>query len=857
MSTHKRRKRVRRDVEAKYIQKINSSGGEEDESDEAVEYEENSADDASGPEYNVSRQISDNRDVDRLDMEADITHTMAISARWKKRERLQSRMTSDGEAGESSGLEEGEADHKVGDEPDSPHTDNRWTEGSANDMKEEVDETEQDVPEAYGIDDHGTSVDFESSEVPSATTTLDTKHTEAKLPVDTKSSDAASDMKQNDLKQGLAGDIDGKTGPTGDVKTHDQKQEDKHGLFWRYDVVYEVMKDLAEHPREATTEENRAKLVDVLKELKDKIDQADTLANTIDIARKLFQLPDDWDNITLEDNYLCTIQRLQTLSFLFELLGFFNGDGFSVTISAKMEHINEFCSVARGILSYSFHAKLIRTKGLFQKLTNRPSFSTFSTLPSEIGDTLRCILHILKACQRLGLRRHGHYLYAPVYITKPNDTVISTYAYRKYMTISEFVMKQCNRSTAGEFWAILNWKNNKEQIINNITTCRDAALPDLEYDRTISSWQNGIYFAEWHERTPEGHIYGKFIRYEDLRKYHFEKEIVSSKLHNVDFPDGEYKDYMDIETITKNILIQQGYTESEMRIIFAVAGGRFIHKPDRHDHWEIFPYFYGKAGTGKTTWLNLVKNFYPAEDVGAMTSSFEPRFGLWALEDKMLFAAPDVNKEFPLTASDLQSMTSCEMIGVAKKSLKGESRKWGVHGLFAGNEWPMRWKDRQLSMVRRVLLIVFNNMTAHKDTQLEKKILQNFGHFFRICNEAYLDLVNQLKGSDLNDALPEKFLGFRNRVQNNGNPVVQFLNDQHFITPDPDSYCLQSSLIESFNTYKRKWMLSGRSELSPGRMAEVCDLVGYKTTAYIEKEWPIGSGITERGVFVLGLRLTT
>ena len=64
--------------------------------------------------------------------------------------------------------------------------------------------------------------------------------------------------------------------------------------------------------------------------------------------------------------------------------------------------------------------------------------------------------------------------------------------------------------------------------------------------------------------------------------------------------------------------------------------GRLLFRVRQHDNWEVVPFLYGAAGTGKSTFLEVVTAMHGAHQVGTISSTFEPTFGLEALHDKFV-----------------------------------------------------------------------------------------------------------------------------------------------------------------------------------------------------------------------------
>ena len=142
---------------------------------------------------------------------------------------------------------------------------------------------------------------------------------------------------------------------------------------------------------------------------------------------------------------------------------------------------------------------------------------------------------------------------------------------------------EANPSTHWHIWQAAMEGNTLEKVCRELAGCQDKRLPWLKRNRTVSSWRNGMWFAErqyFHlytkQQLPSSCISAVFID-EDFNIHHH--------------PSG---DFMDTDCTIKNILIDQGYSKSDVCFILGVCFGRLIFTPGKFDRWEIIPYLWGE-----------------------------------------------------------------------------------------------------------------------------------------------------------------------------------------------------------------------------------------------------------------------
>ena len=118
----------------------------------------------------------------------------------------------------------------------------------------------------------------------------------------------------------------------------------------------------------------------------------------------------------------------------------------------------------------------------------------------------RLLLDILTILSRLGYKRYGENVMMPVII---ND--IYTYSWKKKCSIKDFVWEHINSHLHSEnFENATNAKGNIPFVIDFLITCTQHEFMDLQKERRIHAFRNGIYITSvMDERglfTPKSHL---------------------------------------------------------------------------------------------------------------------------------------------------------------------------------------------------------------------------------------------------------------------------------------------------------------------------------------------------------------
>ena len=201
-------------------------------------------------------------------------------------------------------------------------------------------------------------------------------------------------------------------------------------------------------------------------------------------------------------------------------------------------------------------------------------------------------------------------------------------------------------------------------------------------------------------------------------------------------------------------------------------------------HIQKFMVFYGSAGTGKSTILNIIQQlfegYYSVFDAKALGSSSNS-FALEAFKTNPLVAIQhdgDLSKIEDNTR--LNSLVSHELMTINEKFKSTYSNRFKCF-LFMGTNKPVKITDAKSGLIRRLIDVSpsGNKLSAKEYRDLTGKIKFELGAIAYHCKEVYLD-----DPSAYDDYIPINMLGASNDFYN-------FVSDSYKIFKKEDSTTLK------------------------------------------------------------------
>jgi hypothetical protein len=553
-------------------------------------------------------------------------------------------------------------------------------------------------------------------------------------------------------------------------------------------------------------------LLRTLQTLMDELVQRD--GETFDaFARRLYDLPsvDQSPSLTRQSVLQARLEKLKRLvacNMLFSannMLGNHTRDSINNTVLwDRLMRVHLYCY--HSLLFNSLATETLQSRG---SLPISPEirymcYSPFDHLDDDLKPGQHLLLFLLQVAHQNGYRRYGGGVYEQIYVEKEDGTAIPTHAWRQcYDTFVAFIYDNVARSVHFEQWKNLtlgDCASNVDKYLKHSTT--DVDFPWLKPNRTITSWRNGIYFAD--DR--------RFVRYNDEQSMQYlTSEVVACKYFDLDFYNVEPVNaaddpewwYSQLPTPHfESILDYQNLPEHAKKMLYVMIG-RLIYPVGEHDDFQVALFLKGVAGTGKSTIIELVAQFFEACDVGALSSEVETKFGLAPLVDKFLCVCPEVKENFKLSQADLQTMIAGERMSISKKYKDAATvPRWRVPLFLGGNELA-NWEDAAGSMARRLVFVQFDRVVEDVDGSLKTKLRDELGVFLRKCNEAYRSFTDLYGDRSIWDVESRDgyFWQTRNRARILMNSVAEFISESGRVELRAGSYISLTTFCELF----RQW----------------------------------------------------
>lgn len=538
---------------------------------------------------------------------------------------------------------------------------------------------------------------------------------------------------------------------------------------------------------------------------------------------------------TADQTYAKLLTELTSLNIAFERMRIMDmAEYIIVDYQNKFNQMYELLYNAHNCLVYACRGECSldpARQNITSEKENLFKFQAFSA--SGLGSYEQLLIYIQHRASENHYRKVGDMLYEErkVSIRNPDTgelNLYGTYSWIAVCKLKSFIIRECNPRTNNQLWRAMHDKGNLDKLVKFLSEdVENEQIPDLRRDRTITAWRNGLWFAE----------YAAFYPY---TKGRLPSEVVAAQYIDQEFDTTDYgDDFMKIPCVVKKILGDQDFTLEDQSFILGVAFGRLIFQPGKYDRWEIIPFLWGLAQTGKSCLLDACIKLFDAKDVQGVGNNFEKQFGLQDLVGKMLWAANDVKKNFAMDAGDLQTIVSLELMSVACKYKNALSIQWDVPGIIAGNEIPQKWTDALGALERRILLIDFPNSVV-RDNQVKVDLENERSLFYRIITYAYHYWQRKCGDKNIWDYAPRRFREARKIIKEHENPLEQFLNCPEVeITKNPDDYLRETYFKTWFSNWRSSWGQQHKKAPTPEDLRHTLKNRGVKIER-TEKPWPLG-----------------
>lgn len=400
------------------------------------------------------------------------------------------------------------------------------------------------------------------------------------------------------------------------------------------------------------------------------------------------------------------------------------------------------------------------------------------------------LLHILEYCRLHNYRKYGGSVYSQV-MTEPDaeGQRYNTHAWEEVMDFTKLVYECTRKESRYEQW--LNFTSQRGivgHIVDYLENCNDHELPELEPDRHIFSFCNGVYHA------------GQNVFYRYGRDK-LDSSLVAAKYFDLRFPEEHLEDgthFREIPTPNLDKIIDHQQIPTELNPLGEVPDfadddeefdffrdklsakcwllaflGRLIYEVNSMDTWQCQLFLKGVAGSGKSTLGTLVTSLYNPEDVGVMSNNIEKQFGLAAFYKKLIYVCFEVKEDFGLDQGEFQSMISGEKMSIPRKFKDAISVLWTTPGLLMGNELA-KWTDNSGSVSRRIIIMDFVNKVTRSDPRLHEKLMEEMPSIILKINLAYHTAAGAYGDKDIWAVLPEYYKTQKRYLRASTHPLASF-----------------------------------------------------------------------------------
>ena len=305
-----------------------------------------------------------------------------------------------------------------------------------------------------------------------------------------------------------------------------------------------------------------------------------------------------------------------------------------------------------------------------------------------------------------------------------------------------------------------------EQAIKVLKHIKTSYFPELEPNRYLCSWRNGIYdvgedkFYPYDDKNP--YTFGTQKKEdspvenfeetvaelkklaEKIPKYKSTFEAISLGLDPANNTKSEQRGifigsnycssiYLDQDFIEMDIpmkdekgehlrgywkkipthafeslLVSQEFDEDTKQWIYALMGrGLYWCQQMNKENWQITVLLLGYSGTGKSTILKYLRQFFKTENIGILSNNIERQWAMSSIVDKHVVIGFEVKKDFRWDQAEFQQCAACEELLVAQKHRDAFVTQFKSPIYLAANEMIKSWRDNSGSLKRRLVIIPF------------------------------------------------------------------------------------------------------------------------------------------------------
>ena len=404
-------------------------------------------------------------------------------------------------------------------------------------------------------------------------------------------------------------------------------------------------------------------------------------------------------------------------------------------------------------------------------------------------------------------------LYEPLFTN--DDDKHYTFYYRAAFTMEDFLYDAIYpyEQNLKEWAALTKSVNVPKQVIQYMKNCKDNRLPWLNRSRYYISCLNGVYY------TKEDIFYP----YKPVAGYQYcasqlDVNIVACNFIQSEFKFMEYNEYkhpMDIPTPNIQKILDAQKFNSQVCYWAFVMIGRLLFEVGELDDWQVFPFFKGLGGTGKSTLLRLAALFFHVNDIGILSNDGRTDFGLQHLYNKKMFLCMDADEKMKLSQALWNSMVTGEQMAIDIKYGDAVEFLWTVAGAFAGNDYP-GWKNAGSSAARRFITFLFTEVVQKVDPKLFDNCKNELLCYLKKCVSCYHHARKRYGhvGIWTPGVLPQFFHDNQSKLEASQNSLLAFLKATDYCVIGSNEHC-------KFNVFRSKYQsFCNREDIKSRKLTE-------------------------------------
>lgn len=513
---------------------------------------------------------------------------------------------------------------------------------------------------------------------------------------------------------------------------------------------------------------------------------------------------------------------------------------------------------------FAHYTRLQQKKPLKKEATQplKDYFNTFYDFSIDNTPTLppKVIIYsyVQKKFYEEGLKRYrdtkNTYLYRQVY-NKNNEATMGWEIMTRHgcpentpITFEEYIHMKCGNAIAIQNNIVCDaYKNifsgEVSSMAGKMENSYEIEFKDLLLNKKVFSFENGAYIIDMNHfsRRPVGRddpeffnsLKDGFVHYMSgdihlSKNYEGERKgnpdlfdsihdyAACNHLEGVMFPMDYFNTSLDkwkeIPTpYFDSIFKYQGLDDNVIHWIYMFLGRLFYYVGELDDY-QIFPFFKGKAGTGKSLVLKILSTIFGEKNVGTMGDSMEDTYGFGRSAKRYIFMVPEASKNIKMTQETFQSMVSGDNVYISTKFVDGDMIPWRIPGIGCGNKY-FPFFDKTGNIDRRFIYIQFNEVYQGADDRAEnfrENINRELGYVLLKMNRAYLSLIKSDKNNTkitMAEGFPEYFKKTSMEAYAEINAIPGYLSfclKEGIYERIPQGEVLFSEFKNSFNQYIRE-----------------------------------------------------